>query len=641
MKILLLLPRLISGAGRFYEFPIGLAYVSAALKQAGHDVACVNLNHDPRPDDAVVAEAVRTHDPDMCGSGTLSSLLTTAKVCLDAARRAKPSIINVAGGGMVSSAPDIAAHVVDLDYGVIGEGEETVVELADALERGADPSGVAGLVMRGGRLTPERPPIRDLDALAWPDYEGFGIEEYLARQSSAEYWFFQSVAEPRSIPMVSSRSCPFRCTFCFHPSGSCYRRRTLDGFFAELDHLVGRFGINMLNLQDELFSLQKDRILEFCERIAPYGLKWVVSLHFKVVDGEVLDAMKAAGCHHVGLGVESASDTILASMRKRTTRAQIERGLERIYDRRMGIQGNLIFGDEAETVETANETLHWWARNRRYQLNLMRLSVLPGSTLFDRAVGGADIEKRVDLLWHPGRNVTGMDDRTYHTMIRRITAFNESLLLPARVLRFDPCAGSDEHYDVEWECPRCGHVNAFPHRSVHKQIEFQNLRMVCRECHSRFDVQNLARRPFAHPDADAGLERADALRAAAKPGEAAAIYRRIVAEVDERRGYERPRAMVEAARALAMMTLEFGGDATEAANLMADVMIQRAYDPSCHADTARAYIAEGSFGAARAHLEQVLMLVPSANDAQVSSRGGVEALLAALPEPAPGTGYVI
>ena len=151
MRVLMVAPRYVQRAGDFYQFPLGLGYVSAALKGAGHTLHVLNTNHsDVNPDD-LVEEAVRRFDPDMVATGGLSPFLPQIQRIFTTARRVKPSVINVVGGGVSSSEPDLVPVVMDVDAGVIGEGEETIVELADAYERSRDLTGIAGIVYARNR----------------------------------------------------------------------------------------------------------------------------------------------------------------------------------------------------------------------------------------------------------------------------------------------------------------------------------------------------------------------------------------------------------------------------------------------------------------------------------------------------------
>ncbi len=378
MKFLLVVPRY-APQGFSYPFPFGIAYISSALKAAGHEVRCLNLNHEPGEPAEAVAGAMRAFDPDVCGTGGISAMFGLVKTIFETARKAKPDVVNVVGGGLISSAPELAAKKLDIDFGVLGEGEITVVELADALENGGDASRVPGLIIRkpdnGLHRTLDRPPIRDLDSLPLPDYEALRFDKLLDTMNSADVPIYNLVDRPRALSLIASRSCPYRCTFCFHPTGPTYRERSLDSVFAELDGLVEKYDINVLTMSDELFTAKRSRMIEFCERIKPYGLFWDLSIHVSLVDDALLKIMRDAGCGQVGYGLESANEDVLRSMRKKATRPQIESALKDTYENKMMISGNFIFGDTAETMRTANDTMDWWSRNMEYRINLSFLSI--------------------------------------------------------------------------------------------------------------------------------------------------------------------------------------------------------------------------------------------------------------------------
>lgn len=325
MHILLVVPRYNAIWGEFYQFPLGLGYISSAMKKAGHKVSSLNLNHHHGAVEDLVAAKVKEHNPDVCATGGLSPFLALLQEIFTAARRAKPDIINLAGGGVVSGEPGVILDVADIDIGVIGEGEITVVELLACLEsKECNLESIQGIVFKDKNKkivqTEPRPPIKDLSSVSWPDYEALEYELNVVAQRGLDSYFFHSCEtnKPRSIDMITSRSCPFRCKFCFHPIGKVYRERPLDDVFAEIDYLVSRYHVNMLGLIDELFSLRRNRLLEFCERIKPYNLKWMIQLHVLSASEDVLTALKGAGCTYISYGIESMSQPVLDSLQKKS-----------------------------------------------------------------------------------------------------------------------------------------------------------------------------------------------------------------------------------------------------------------------------------------------------------------------------------
>ena len=138
MRILIVAPKYTPVRGQFYQFPLGLGYIISALKHAGFDVHALNCNESDEPSDLQVARMVTLLDPQICATGALSPFLPKVQEIFNAARRAKPSIVNIAGGGVLSSDPEAGPKVMDIDIGVIGEGEETIVDVVRTLQEGAD-----------------------------------------------------------------------------------------------------------------------------------------------------------------------------------------------------------------------------------------------------------------------------------------------------------------------------------------------------------------------------------------------------------------------------------------------------------------------------------------------------------------------
>jgi radical SAM superfamily enzyme YgiQ (UPF0313 family) len=614
MHILLVVPRYSSTWGEFYQFPLGLGYVAAAMKRAGHKVTGLNLNHHRGEVDALVAAKVAELNPDVCATGGLSPFLSLVQRVFAAARRTKPRIINIAGGGMVSGEPGVILDVADIDVGVVGEGELTIVELLDCLQSSGDLHAVKGIVFRdrNGKTvqTPERPQNMNLGQLAWPDYEVLECEQNVSSQRALDSYFFHSQPDsrPRAIDMITSRSCPFKCTFCFHPTGKTYRERPLDDFFAELDTLVARYRINMVGLIDELFSLKQQRLLEFCERIKPYNLRWLVQLHVNSATEETVKAMRESGCAYISYGIESMSQPILESMQKKSKTHRIDSALDLTYRHRIGIQGNLLFGDSAETLETANESMHWWAANRRYQINLTPLMVFPGSpdylaALRDGLIADGDRANYVQNI-PADFNISRMNDKNMEMLRFQVWVFANTLLNLAPVRSFEPSEQVPDRgtaYDIVWDCPNCSHRNEYLGAILPSDTGL-SIRLTCRECNARWDVRNWAYAPMEKATRQSRMESyrriAKALAAKVRQGK----YREIAGKVASL-------ALARLPRRLAMHELARQVTSTEfVLKSLGSALCAESFDASRHCDFADALREIGAFGAARMHYEQALAL---------------------------------
>lgn len=462
-KVLLVMPNVVCDWDEWPVPPIGIPYVSAYMKKQGISVHCLNLCICDEPM-KTLEMTIRQEQIDIVATGELVVNYHEVKEIVDCAKRVSPHIITVIGGGLVTHSPEEAMQLIpNADYGVIGEGEVTDTELVLTLESGGDPAQVAGIIYRDGgalRRTEPRAPIDDLDALPWPDYEGFNYFEVAKRFSGNG---------KIAAALTTSRSCPFQCTFCSTSGGGKYRQRSLDSVFAELNYLVERYHVKEIFLNDELFAVNGARVHEFCQRIAPFHLRWLVFLRLgKHIQIDLLREMYDAGCKTIFYGLESANDTILKSMKKGTTEAEMLRVLEITKEAGIHARGSFIFGDTMETLETAEYTMNWVEKHADLikDVKLGPIQLYPGAELYLRAVRSGRISDTVQHIREGCPRINSseqMDDETYEILVRnKIPAFcarfNRKLALRDREqlnekIIPDP---KNKRYVHTFSCQQCG-----------------------------------------------------------------------------------------------------------------------------------------------------------------------------------------
>jgi len=495
MNFLIMAPPYVSSPGEYYDFPLGLAYISAALKQKGYNVECLNLNHYQKDKiSSVITRVIQDKDINVVCIGGLSAHYRTLRRITHIIHEIDEGIITIAGGGIISSEPELMLTSLDVDIGVIGEGEEAITEIAQSLCFNNGLEHIKGIIFRhkDGSLinNPTRTEIMNLRSIPWPDYEGFDVERYLDLQRPNDSIYLNVMDNPRMLPVISSRSCPYKCTFCFHPTGNRYRQRDLDSFFEEVEFLVNRFQLNMIAVVDELFAFDTNRLYDFCHRIKGYGLKWIAQLRVDQVDEDSLNLMKDSGLFFISYGIESMSDNVLKSMRKSIKRKDIESALSATKKMDIGIQGNLIFGDPSETWASAMESIEWWKRHPYYQINISALIPYPGSQIYKGCLQNKIID-RMEYIEQgcPPVNATAMDDFQYYEVFN--TAYNENYFnkITPRVISalyqgYDNNKGCDL-YDLTICCPRC--ESTVIYRNFHsRRLEY--FKVACRNCMQRFDI---------------------------------------------------------------------------------------------------------------------------------------------------------
>ena len=399
-NVLLVIPRYFSTKDYGYVMPLGILYVSAALKSSNAaNVNTLNLNHCADDDETILRDWLERYSIDIVGSAGISGQFIEVFPLFQLIRKINSKVRIIVGGGMITSdaVSAIEAFGTTVDYGCIGEGEITVPELVTSIYENLPISGVKGIIYRERGewvITPRREEIMDLDSIPFPDYEGFDYDKYLATNGEIE-----NGVKFSPVAIVGGRSCKYNCTFCFHPSGSRYRQRSLDSVFAEIDYLVTHYDVNYIALREELFASDAQRVLDFCERMKAYSIVWSIQLRVDNVTPVIVNALKHSKCRYIFLGIESADNRILRSMHKNITIEQVEAALDMCIDAGLDTRSTLILGDEEETIESAERTISWWlAHKKRSAIDIGLIIAFPGSTLYKHAVRNGKIPDTVRFL---------------------------------------------------------------------------------------------------------------------------------------------------------------------------------------------------------------------------------------------------
>ncbi|MDR1378054.1 MAG: B12-binding domain-containing radical SAM protein [Synergistaceae bacterium] len=419
LNYLIVMPRMAERDDISYPFPYGLCIVSSALKASGRNVFTLNLNYKQNHLEHL-RNFIIDNSIDVVLSGGLSGQYAILKEIFDTAKSVDTDIVTICGGGIITADPLVAMQAFETaDYGVIGEGEITVNELAYAIETNADSARICGVATKSGVL-PTRGEIANLDCLPFPNYDGFEFE-LLVRDGLYSSDRFATIAANVAI----SRSCPYNCTFCFHSSGKKYRRRSLDNVFEELDWLIAKYKLTHFTFADELFIGNAEFITGFCERIKPYNLTWGAQTRVDTVSVEILSRLKDAGCSMILFGVESADNSILKSMRKNITVEQIDAAFDAAKQVGLWARGNIIFGDLEETRETIVHSLNWWKAHQNWTIYLLWIYTFPGSHLYKTAIKRGIISDPVKYLKDNRMqiNVSKIPDKEYWDMVVNVELF--------------------------------------------------------------------------------------------------------------------------------------------------------------------------------------------------------------------------
>ena len=429
LNVLYIIPRYRTyGMEGHYVMPMGILYVSAYVKRSGiANVYTLNLNHVSGEEYNILQSYIANNKIDFVGLGGLSGEYSDIVRIVSYVRKIDHNVIIQVGGGIMTADPMITMQAMpDVDFGIIGEGEQTSVELIDAITRKLDVTSVNGIIYRdedGFGITNRRVEIDDLDTLPFPDYEGFNYAEYLRLNPDLS----DEGKKYSQVSVIGGRSCKYNCTFCFHPSGSKYRQRSLDSIFSEIDYLVRNYDISYIALREELFATDNERVRQFCERVKSYDFDWSIQLRIDCINQELVDLLKNTRCRYLFVGVESADDRVLKSMRKGITLEQIERALDMLRNAGLNSRSGIIFGDTVETFESAMFTLNWFKKNyTKYRMFVDMIIAFPGSVLYKKACENGVIPNPIEFLKDgcPIVNVSQMTEQEFVDLVTIIEQMN-------------------------------------------------------------------------------------------------------------------------------------------------------------------------------------------------------------------------
>lgn len=355
--------------------PLGLAYLASALERDGHSVKII---------DAFAqgwcwvdfAEGIKKERADLIGIGgmtpTIDNTLRAVKICRPHARYiviGGPHF-SVHGQGFFKDCPEV-------DFGIVGEGESSFRALLRRLQEGKDPWDLPGLV-GPEKFNPPGNFIGDLDGLPFP-------ARHLLPNSSYRYALWPG---KKVTTMITSRGCPYRCIFCDKSIfGSRWRARSPQNVLEEMEQIVKELGIGSVIIYDDLFTLQKQRVIEICQGILERGLRieWKCEGRVDRVDEGVLKWMKKAGCSLIAYGVESGNQIGLDYLQKEITVPQIRRAFE--LTRKAGIKpmAYFILGIPVETYKQSLKTIAFAKELNPDYAQFSILSPYKGTKLYEEA----------------------------------------------------------------------------------------------------------------------------------------------------------------------------------------------------------------------------------------------------------------
>jgi anaerobic magnesium-protoporphyrin IX monomethyl ester cyclase len=362
----------------FSHFPLprlGTLILGTLMKRRGWDVE-IFVEEFRKIDYELVRDA------DLAGISTITPTAPRAYAIADRIR--EMGIPVIMGGPHVTFLPDEALE--HADFVVRGEGERTLMELVDALEGGRDFSPILNLSFKDGAGVVHNPPgtpIEDLDSLPFPDFS------LLKRDVTKKHGY-------NTIPVLTSRGCPFDCSFCSVTGmfGRKYRFRSTENVMEELRRYDSRK--NAIFFYDDNFTANRNRTKELLEAMIreKFKFSWTTQVRADVAkDLELVRLMKLAGCHTLYIGFESVNPESLEAMNKKQTLQEITEAIKVLHKHRIHIHGMFVYGFDQDDWKTVKQTVRFAKKARLNSTQFLILTPLPGTEFHDKVAS----EKRIQF----------------------------------------------------------------------------------------------------------------------------------------------------------------------------------------------------------------------------------------------------
>ncbi len=406
MKVLLINPpfQRLKGIRTSY-FPLGLGYLAAVLAQRQIDVKIYNAEN-PSNDECAglkstsflmamhnsylealknenhlvwseVTNVISEFQPDIVGMSVMTSKYSSALEITNICKKINHNIIIIWGGFHPSIRPDEVLSNYNVDFVVRGEGERTLTELVGSIsECNKNYHEIDGLSFRKDGVIIHNKPrslIQNLDEIPAP-----------ARNLSLK----DKLYSPKDLNMlISSRGCPFRCTYCGASNiwGRMVRARSSGNVIKEMEDMIEQFGIREFYFVDDSFTVNRARVIELCEVIRRKGLDitWRCATRVDLIDTELIKEMKKAGCSGLHLGIETGSQRMLKCIKKGITLDQVKNAIQILRKNRMDWRAYFMVGFPQETIEDIKETMKFMKEIDPPAIDLSIFTPYPGTELFE------------------------------------------------------------------------------------------------------------------------------------------------------------------------------------------------------------------------------------------------------------------
>lgn len=436
-KILLIKPRFLDFVHRVITHPLGLMYLGATLKKAGHEPRIHDCAFDDK-DLQILRRTMKEWKPDFIGISIIVTELKQTKTIMDIIREILPHVPVTFGGPWPSANPEEAINIFGADFVVLGEGELVFPELIDAINKGRSTEsipGIASMFDSHVKVNSRRQLTEDeLNKLPFPSWELLNHKGYAKMFSNA------GVGRRPYMTIITSRGCPFQCIYCHQTLGKIFRKRSAESVLAEMTALRFQYGFKEFEIVDDCFNLDRERMYAILtgirDKIGDVKLHFPNGLRTDILEPEDMSLFKQAGTASAMFAIETSSPRLQKMIRKNMNIDKAVIAMNAAVKAGIFSTGYFMIGFPTETYQEASGTVEFAARSTLHRAFFYNPTPFSGTVLANVALSA--LKNRNDINPHEVNyfnniNISAMSNHDLQRVFQG--AYRRFYLNPKRILR--------------------------------------------------------------------------------------------------------------------------------------------------------------------------------------------------------------
>ena len=424
--------------------PLGLCSIAAVLKKNGYSVAIKDYALEPASD-YQLADDIRQLSPAIIGISATTPSVNPGKRLAKLIKKSWPDIHICAGGTHASNRP---WEMLDggFDSVCIGEGEYSFLRLTEAVLKKHPIDNLPGIITQSTRNAPIKSQwqhVENLDELPVPSFDLLPIEEYFKRKRT----YGVITRSSRVLPILTTRGCPSKCTFCHSVTGNRIRYRSPQNVVDEIELYVQQYKVKEIQILDDNFAFNREHAISICREIQERNLGiqfWFpTGIREDNIDDQLLIELRRAGCYALSFGLESGSQKVLDLMKKNKRVAEMREKVLLAKKHGFKVTAGFLFGTPGETLADMAETIKFACSLPLDSLNFQVVSPYPGTEVREIAERNGYLKhsdwEKYDTTWAPLESAIETEDFTVADL-RRIQsrAYRQYYLRPGMILKSLP-----------------------------------------------------------------------------------------------------------------------------------------------------------------------------------------------------------